>query len=67
MKLTPLRKKVVDLLMQDLTSKEVAEILNVTPSNISTCLERLREIYNVKTTHGLLLKIQTLNYKNPTL
>lgn len=64
MQLTPLQEQIVNLLMQDLTSKEVAVKLDVQSTNISTCLQHLRKNLKVNTTHGLLLKIQEIRNVN---
>ena len=58
--LTPYQKQIIELLKNDLSSKEVAVKLNLEPTNVSTCLATLRKNFKTRTTHGLLLKLNNL-------
>lgn len=60
------QKRIVDLLLQDLTSKEVAAKIGCKQTNVSNYLMLLRKKFKVHTNHGLLLTIQKqiINYES---
>jgi len=64
MKITDNQQKIINLLMQDLTCKEVAVKLQINPTNVSTTLSTMRKNWRIRTNYGLLLKIQQNNINN---
>lgn len=56
MPLTSREKRVLDLVMRDMTLTQMGEALRVQPKTISTHLSALRRKYQVKTNYGLAIE-----------
>lgn len=66
MTLTPKQIEVMELAIQGLNSREIAEKLNLSPYTISTHLRYIRAKLNVKTTANAIKKYKRMTNDNKT-
>lgn len=60
-RLTPRQRKVLSLMMEGVTSKEIAKKLNLSPSTIKTHLSAIFRVFQVRTRLQLMLATQRLH------